>query len=87
MGDGCVQVEIGNSVIGGLLRTDEEDVSERYDLDRLDGVTGVTLRLCVTLVVEDSSEELVLGPEGDVSEEEFRVLEIDFQQVIVMITC
>ena len=36
---------IGSSVIGGLLRIDEEDVSETYDLGRLEGVTGVTIRV------------------------------------------
>ena len=34
---------IGISDIGGLFRIDEEEVSETYDLGRLEGVTGVTL--------------------------------------------
>ena len=45
MGDDCVRVVSGISVIGGLCRRDEEDVSETYDLGRLEGVTGVTLRV------------------------------------------
>ena len=39
------------------------------------------------LVVEDSLLELLLGAEGDVSEEDSRILEIVFQQAIVVITC
>ena len=39
------------------------------------------------LGVEDSLLELILGVEGDVSEEDSRILEIVFQQVIVVITC
>ena len=39
------------------------------------------------LVVGDSLLEVILGAEGDVSEEESRILEIVFQQVIVVITC
>ena len=34
---------IGISEIGGLFKIDEEEVSETYDLGRLEGVTGVTL--------------------------------------------
>ena len=45
MGDDCIRVVSGISVIGGLWRSDEEDVSETYDLGRLEGVTGVTLRV------------------------------------------
>ena len=45
MGDDCVRVVSGISVICGLCRRDEEDVSETYDLDRLEGVTVVTLRV------------------------------------------
>ena len=58
-----------------------------YDLGRLEGVTVVTLRVRVMLVVGDSLLELILGAEGDVSEEESRILEIVFQQVTVVITC
>ena len=58
-----------------------------YDVGRLEGVTGVTLRVLVVVFVGDSILELILGAEGDVSEEEFRVLEVVFQQVIVVITC
>ena len=36
---------MGISVIVGLWRIDEEVVSETYDLGRLEGVTGVTLRI------------------------------------------
>ena len=39
------------------------------------------------LVVGDSLLELILEAEGDVSEEESRILEIVFQQVVVVITC
>ena len=39
------------------------------------------------LVVEDSILELLPRAEGDVSEEESRILEIIFQQVITVITC
>ena len=46
-----------------------------------------TLRVSVVIVVGDSLLELILGAEGDVSEEESQVLEIVFQQVIVVVTC
>ena len=39
------------------------------------------------LVVGDSKLELILGAEGDASEEESRILESVFEQVIVVITC
>ena len=39
------------------------------------------------LVVGDSLLEIILGAEGDVSEEESRIFEIFIQQVIVVITC
>ena len=60
---------------------------QKHDLGRLEGVTGVTLRVWVVLVLVDSSLELTLGAKGDVSEEESRILEKVFQQVIVVITC
>ena len=66
---------------------DEEDVSETYDLDRLEGVVGVTLRVLVVLDIGDSRVKVILGADGDLSEEESRMLEMLFQQVIVMITC
>ena len=45
---------IGISVIGGLWRIDEEDVSETYDLGLLlEGVVGVTLREFVVFDIED----------------------------------
>ena len=37
-------VEVG-SVMDGLLKRDEEAVSEMYDLGLLEGVTGVTLQV------------------------------------------
>ena len=54
MRDGWVRVVIGIAVIGGLWRINEEDVSETYDFGRLEGVTGVTLRVWVVVVVGDS---------------------------------
>ena len=66
---------------------DEEDVSETYDLDRLEGVVGVTLRVLVVLDIGDSRVKVILGADGDLSEEESRMLEMLFQQIIVMITC
>ena len=66
---------------------DEEDVSETYDLVRFEGVVGVTLREFVVLDTEDSGVEGILGADGDISEEESRILEMGFQQVIVLITC
>ena len=78
---------IGISVIGSLWRRDEDDVSETYDLGLLEGVVGVTLREFVVFDIEDSGVEGILGADGDISEEESRILEMGFQQVIVEITC
>ena len=61
-----------------------------YDLGRLEGVTGVTLRDFVVFDIENSGVEGILGADGDISdisEEESRFLEMGFQQVIVEITC
>ena len=82
----CVRVVIGISVIGGLWRRDE-DVSETYDLGLLEGVVGVTLREFVVFDIEDSEVEGKLGADGDISEEESRIFDMGFQQVIVEITC
>ena len=78
---------IGISVIGGLWRIDEEDVSETYDLGLLEGVVGVTLLEFVVFDIENSEVEGILGGDGDISEEESRIREMGFQQVIVEITC
>ena len=78
---------IGISVIGVLWRSDEDDVSETYDLGLLEGVVGVTLLEFVGFDIDDSGVEGMLGADGDISEEESRILEIGFQQVIVEITC
>ena len=78
---------IGISVIGGLRRSDEDDVSKTYDLGLLEGVVGVTLVDFVVFDIDDSGVEGMLGADGDISEEESRILEIGFQQVIVEITC
>ena len=78
---------IGISVIGALWRIDEEDISETYDLGLLEGVVGVTLREFVVFDIEDSEVKGILGADGDISEEESRILEMGFQQVIVEITC
>ena len=37
--------------------------------------------------IEDSGVEGILAADGDISEEESRILEMVFQQVIVEITC
>ena len=78
---------IGISVIGGLWRRDEDDVSETYDFGLLEGVVGVTLREFAVFDIEDSGVEGILEADGDISEEESRILEMGFQQVIVEITC
>ena len=67
---------IGISVIGGLLRREEEVVSEMYDLDLLEGVVGVTLLEFVVLDTEDSGGEGILGADGDISEGGSRVVEV-----------
>ena len=73
---------IGISVIGGLWRIVEEDVSETYDLGLLEGVVGFTIREFVVFDIEDSEVEGTFGADGDISEEESRILEMGFQQVI-----
>ena len=45
IGDCWVRVVRGISVMEGLCKIDEEDVSETYDLGLLEGVTRVTLRV------------------------------------------
>ena len=70
------RVFIGISVIGGLLRSEEEVVSEMYDLGLLEGVVEVTLLELVVLDTEDSGGEGILGADGDISEEESRVVEM-----------
>ena len=59
---------LGISVIGGLRRSDEEVVSEKYDLGLLEGVVGVTLLEFVVFDTEDSGVEGILGADGDISE-------------------
>ena len=46
-----------------------------YDLGLLEGVVGVTLREFVVSDIEDSGVEGILGADGDISEEETRILE------------
>ena len=41
----------------------------------------------VVFDIDDSGVEGMLGADGDISEEESRILEMGFQQVIVEITC
>ena len=67
---------IGISVIGGQGRSDEDVVSETYDLGLLEGVVGVTLLEFVVFDTEDSGVEGILGADGDISEEESRILEM-----------
>ena len=50
-------------------------------------MVGVTLDEFVVLDTEDSGVEGILGADGDISEEESRILGKDVQQVIVVITC
>ena len=62
---------------GVLLVCDEvvdviEDVSTIYELGLLEGVTRVTLRVWVVIVVWDKEVEGRLGAEGEVSEEDSR---------------
>ena len=64
------------SVIGGLWRSDEEVVSEMYDLGLLEGVVGVTLLEFVVLDTEDSGVEGILGADGDISEGGSRIVEV-----------
>ena len=67
---------IGISVIGGLWKSDEDVVSETFDLGLLEGVVGVTLLEFVVFDTEDSGVEGILGADGDISEEESSVLEM-----------
>ena len=48
---------------------------ETYDLGLLEGVVGVTLLEFVVIDTEDSGVERILGADGDISEEESRILE------------
>ena len=47
-----------------------------YDLGRLEGVVGVTLVEFVVFDTEDSEVKGILGADGDISEEESRILEM-----------
>ena len=47
-----------------------------YDLGLLEGVVGVTLLECVLFDTEDLEVEGILGADGDISEEESRILEM-----------
>ena len=47
-----------------------------YDLGLLEGVVGVTLLEFVVLDTENSCGEGILGADGDISEEESRVVEV-----------
>ena len=47
-----------------------------YDLGLLEGVVGVTLLEFVVFDIEDSGVEGILGADGDISEEESRILEM-----------
>ena len=67
---------IGISVIVGLWRSDEDAVSETYDLGLLEGVVGVTLLEFVVVDICDSEVEGMLGADGDTSKEESRILEM-----------
>ena len=67
---------IGISVIGGLRRSDEEMVSEMYDLGLLEGVVGVTLLEFVVFDTEGSGVEGILGADGDISEGGSRIVEL-----------
>ena len=58
-----------------------------YARGRLEGVVGVTFDEFVVLDTEDSLVEGILGADGDISEEESRILGKGVQQVIVVITC
>ena len=45
-----------------------------WDLGRFEGVIGFTLLFVVVFETEDSDEEGILGAEGDVSDEESRLV-------------
>ena len=47
-----------------------------YYLGRLEGVVGVTLLEFVVFDTEDSGVEGILGADGDLSEEGFRIVEV-----------
>ena len=70
------RVFIGISVIGGLRRSEEEVVSEMYDLGLLEGVVGVTLLEFVVFDTEDSGVEGILGADGEISEGGSRIVEV-----------
>ena len=77
IGDVWERGVIGISVIGGLRVMDEddiEDVSVICDLVLLEGFIGVTFRVWVVVVVWDSVLIDWLGAEGDVSDEESRII-------------
>ena len=67
---------IGISVIGGLGSSDEEVVSETYDLGLLEGVVGVTLLEFVVFDTENSGVGGILGADGVISEKESRIFEM-----------
>ena len=50
-----------------------------WDLGRFEGVIGVTLLNVVVFETEDSDGEGILGAEGDVSDEESRLV-VQFDQ-------
>ena len=60
---------------------------KRMILVFLERVVGVTLLEFVVFDIDDSGVKGMLGADGDISEEESRILEMGFQQVIVEITC
>ena len=57
-------------------RSDEDVVSETYDLGLLEGVVEIILLEFVVFDTEDSEVEGILGADGDISEEESRILEM-----------
>ena len=50
-----------------------------WDLGRFEGVIGVTLLVVIVFETEDSDGEGILGAEGDVSDEESRLV-VQFDQ-------
>ena len=58
------------------MKSEEDVVSEMYDLGLLEGVVGVTLLEFVVLDTEDSVREGILGADGDISEGGSRIVEV-----------
>ena len=52
-----------------------------WDLGRFEGVIGVTLLFVVVFETEDSDGEDILGAEGDVSDEESRLV-VQFESLV-----